>query len=125
MKLNYIDDIVTEFIRALNGCPTPAKDGFYSVLPQHEVTLGEIVQRLTAFRDARETLNLPDGSDAFAKKLYATYLSFLPEDGFAYQPVSHALIIVGCQDQINNQADMYRTMRIRLFFCQNSLGTLQ
>jgi UDP-2-acetamido-2,6-beta-L-arabino-hexul-4-ose reductase len=90
MRLNYVDDIVAEFIRALNGCPTPGTDGFYYVLPEHTITLGEIVEQLNAFHNARKTLDLPDGTDGFTKKLYATYLSFLPEDGFAYQPVSHA-----------------------------------
>ena len=89
MQLNYIDDIVAEFLHALEGCPTPGGDGYFCVLPEHSITLGKIVELLTSFRNVRETLNLPDGSDGFTKKLYATYLSFLPEDGFAYTPLSH------------------------------------
>jgi UDP-2-acetamido-2,6-beta-L-arabino-hexul-4-ose reductase len=89
LRLVYIDDIVTEFIRALDGRPTRGKNGFYCVEPEHETTLGHIVELLESFRDVRATLELPDQSEPFARKLFATYQSFLPTDGFAYSPVSH------------------------------------
>ncbi len=90
MRLNYIDDIVAEFLRALRGTPTRGEDGFCRVLPEHEVTLGEIVKRIEGFRDSRATLELPDQRDAFTRKLFATYQSFLPADGFGYRPETHA-----------------------------------
>jgi UDP-2-acetamido-2,6-beta-L-arabino-hexul-4-ose reductase len=90
LRLVYIDDIVTEFLRALEGRPTAGKDGLCHAGPEHEATLGQIVALLNVFHESRETLALPDQRDPFVRKLYATYQSFLPEDGFAYAPVSHA-----------------------------------
>ena len=72
----YIDDLMDEFKRALAGCPAEAQT--------HKATLGHIVELLESFRDSRKTLSVPDLSDPFAKKLHATYLSYLPEDGFSY-----------------------------------------
>jgi UDP-2-acetamido-2,6-beta-L-arabino-hexul-4-ose reductase len=49
-----------------------------------DVTLGEIVDLLLSFREGRKTLEVPDMGDGFTKKLYATYLSYLPKDQFSY-----------------------------------------
>lgn len=72
----YIDDLIEEFKRALLGNPSEAVT--------HKVTLGRIVELLEGFRDSRKTLSVPDLSDPFVKKLHATYLSYLPENGFSY-----------------------------------------
>ena len=90
IRLVYIDDIVAEFVRAAGGMATPGEAGFYRVLPEHETTLGHIVETLQGFYNGRETLDIPDGGDPLTRKLFATYQSFLPEDGFAYRPVTHA-----------------------------------
>ncbi|MBQ7792579.1 MAG: capsular polysaccharide biosynthesis protein CapF, partial [Clostridia bacterium] len=50
----------------------------------HEIKLGKIADLLYSFRDSRKNLLVPDMSDAFTKKLYSTYLSYLPEDEFSY-----------------------------------------
>lgn len=80
LTLCYIDDVVEELIRALSGNET--KDGDYCKVPiEHKVTLGEIVDLLESFKNQPSTLivpEIPDGS--FAKKLYSTYLSYLPKD---------------------------------------------
>ena len=57
---------------------------------QHSVTLGRIVELLEEFRDTRRTLGVPDVGDAFTRKLHATYLSYLSEDGFGYPVVTHS-----------------------------------
>ena len=72
----YIDDLIDEFKRALAGSPSEAV--------MHKATIGHIVELLEGFRDSRNTLSVPDLSDLFVKKLHATYLSYLPEDGFSY-----------------------------------------
>jgi UDP-2-acetamido-2,6-beta-L-arabino-hexul-4-ose reductase len=90
VRLVYIDDVVAEFLRALDGKPTAGEADFCFAGPEYEVTLGRIVGLLEGFREGRETLRIPDQSDPFVRKLYATYQSFLPEDGFAYSPVTHA-----------------------------------
>lgn len=83
LTLVYIDDVVCELIQALCGAETKAGD--YCKVPiEHQATLGEIVDLLYSFQNSRKERNVPDMSDSFTKKLYATYLSYLPEDGFSY-----------------------------------------
>lgn len=96
LELLYIDDLVTAMLDALVGdvrrcryagaeC-VPAEDGRYCYAPgAQKASLGEIVGLLEGFRDARETLavpNLKDGS--FSKKLYSTFLSYYEPGHFAY-----------------------------------------
>lgn len=84
MQLIYIDDLVRELISALNAAPTVMDDGFCHVLPVHKITLGEIVELLYSFKASRNDLSVPCMSDPFTKKLYATYLSYLPTNDFGY-----------------------------------------
>lgn len=83
MKLVYIDDVVKELIELLCG-NGHQNDRYYEVPTVHQITLGEIVDLLYSFKESRKNLSVPDMSDEFTKKLYATYLSYLPEDGFSY-----------------------------------------
>ena len=83
MTLVYIDDVVEELIRALEGAETRNGD-FCKVPVEHAVTLGEIVDLIYSFRETRETRGVPNMADPFTKKLYSTYLSYLPTDGFRY-----------------------------------------
>ena len=92
LELLYIDDLIEEMFDALEGkehhCeyeglePVNTISGKYCYVPiTHKVTLGEIVDFLYEFEKQRETLimpSIPDGS--FVKKLYSTYLSYLPAD---------------------------------------------
>ncbi|MCH5170392.1 MAG: capsular polysaccharide biosynthesis protein CapF [Oscillospiraceae bacterium] len=84
MTLVYIDDVVTELVNCLSGNET--KDGVFCRVPtEHSVTLGEIVDLLYSFKESRETKAVPDMTDGgFSKKLYSTYLSYLPTDKFSY-----------------------------------------
>lgn len=84
LHLVYIDDVVDELIGALTG--GEHRDGAFCVVPtSHRITLGAIVDLLHTFRRMPETLEVPDTTtDGFVKKLYSTYLSYLPEDRFAY-----------------------------------------
>lgn len=85
MTLVYIDDVVRQLIAALNGNANMQEDGFCRVPVEHKITLGEIVDLIYLFRDSRTDLSVPDmAENSFSKKLYATYLSYLPEDRFAY-----------------------------------------
>jgi len=84
LTLVYIDHVVAELLRALEGHPTLDADGFGTVPLSFQATLDEIARRLQAFHESRETLLLPDFADLFDKCLYATYLSYLPETELAY-----------------------------------------
>ena len=92
LELLYIDDLMAEMLDALegkehhcefDGVSAVAKDdGRYCFVPvTHKATLGEIVQLLDSFRSQPKTLMMPEIPDgSFAKKLYSTYLSYLPQE---------------------------------------------
>ncbi|QSX09276.1 capsular polysaccharide biosynthesis protein CapF [Alkalibacter rhizosphaerae] len=83
MNLVYIDDVVSELINALEGNENRVEE-FCKVPVVHTILLGDIVNLITFFKRSREDRFIPNMSDAFAKKLYSTYLSYLPEDQFSY-----------------------------------------
>ena len=83
MQLVYIDDVVDEFIVALQG-KQHIEDNFCFIPTVHKVRLGEIVDLLNSFKDSRKTLNVPKLDNGFEKALYSTYLSYLPKDKFSY-----------------------------------------
>lgn len=97
LELLYIDDLVDEMLDALEGSEhhctfdgidtVLCEDGRYCACPvTHKVTLGEIVDLLESFKAQPKTLimpEIPDGS--FAKKLYSTYLSYLPKEKIAFE----------------------------------------
>ena len=83
MHLVYIDDVVDELIGALSG--KEHHNGLFCEVPvTHHITLGGIVDLLHSFHDMHDNLEVPDFSDAFARKLYSTYLSYLPEEKTIY-----------------------------------------
>jgi UDP-2-acetamido-2,6-beta-L-arabino-hexul-4-ose reductase len=83
LNLVYIDDVVEELINALDNNEN-SKGNFCEVPIVHIKTLGEIVDLILEFRRSREKRFVPDMSDIFTKKLYSTYLSYIPEDRFSY-----------------------------------------
>lgn len=85
LPLCYIDDVVNEFLNALEGHPTACKEGIYEVYPVHYIKLGELANIIKSFKESRGTLNVPDMKEgSLEKKLYSTYLSYLPKDKFSY-----------------------------------------
>lgn len=90
MHLVYIDDVVEELLQALDRHPHVNADGYCYVPVEHEITLGEVVNLLYSFRESRSNFMIPDMTEnSFEKKLYSTYLSYLPEEEFAYPLVMH------------------------------------
>ncbi|MEL5892654.1 capsular polysaccharide biosynthesis protein CapF [Bacteroides sp. GD17] len=83
MSLVYIDDVVDELIAALAGKEHSVRN-YCEVPTVHAVTLGEIVDLIYSFKAMPVTLSVPDLSNAFTKKLYSTYLSYLPKEKFVY-----------------------------------------
>lgn len=85
MNLVYIDDLVAELLAALKDKAHVDQEGYCYVPVSHTITLGEIVDLLYAFRSSRGERSVPDMTEgSFSKKLYATYLSYLPKDKFCY-----------------------------------------
>ncbi len=79
----YIDDICDSIMRVINGDAKGSTDILYPE-PHYKKTLHEIADLLYSFKESRDNHMVPEISDPFAKKLYSTYLSYLPEDGFSY-----------------------------------------
>lgn len=96
LELLYIDDLVKEMLDALEGrehrCEFdgldvfPKEDGRYCYVPTtYNVTLGEIVELLKTFKSMPETLVMPEiPKDSFEKKLYSTFLTYLPPEKMSY-----------------------------------------
>ena len=85
MTLVYIDDVVTELIAALKGEANKKEDGYCYVPTEHKIKLGEIVDLIYSFAKQPQSLMLPEIPDnSFAKKLYSTYLSYLPKEKVAF-----------------------------------------
>ena len=84
LSLVYIDDVVREFTRALSDQANRVEGGMFAVPTVYDSTLGDIAALLEGFRDSRVDLSIPATDDAFTKRLYSTYLSFLPTDEFSY-----------------------------------------
>ena len=103
MNLVYIDDVVSEFIMALNKIENKNIDGYCYVPTVHKITLGEIVDLLYSYRDSRKDKQIPYlKENSFEKKLYSTYLSYLPEREFSYPLQMH------CDDR-GSFTEMFRT----------------
>ena len=97
LELVYIDDLVAELISALSGhehrcgydglTPVPAADGRYCFVPvTHKASLGRITQLLYSFAAQPETGLMPEiPAGSFEKKLYSTFLSYLPPEKAAYE----------------------------------------
>lgn len=104
MNLVYIDDVVNELIQAMEGHPHINLDGYCFVPTVHTITLGEIVTLIYSFKESRKNKSVPcmvEGS--FEKKLYSTYLSYLPTDQFAYPLDMHV-------DERGNFTEILRTV---------------
>ena len=96
LELLYVDDMVDEMIACLKGeekhCEfegldvLPKVDSKYCYCPiTHHVTLGQIVEHLKSFAAQPQTLMIPEiPANSFAKKLYSTYLSYLPKEKVAF-----------------------------------------
>lgn len=83
LNLCYIDDVLEEFLRALEGNPTIQDD--YCVVPvTHHIKLGELADLIKSFKESRTNLSITNMDNPLTKKLYSTYLSFLPKDQFSY-----------------------------------------
>ncbi|ROR29239.1 UDP-2-acetamido-2,6-beta-L-arabino-hexul-4-ose reductase [Mobilisporobacter senegalensis] len=83
IHLVYIDDVVKELIHLLDTRPVKS-EFFHEIGPVYSNTLGQISKLLSTFYEIRRKGMVPDLSDDFTKKLYSTYLSYLPEENFNY-----------------------------------------
>lgn len=84
VHLVYVDDIVNEFIDVIESKKKLKSGSLNEVTPIYDCSLGRMIELLNSFKELRHSLQAPSIKDEFERKLYATYLSYLPEDKFSY-----------------------------------------
>jgi UDP-2-acetamido-2,6-beta-L-arabino-hexul-4-ose reductase len=88
LRLVYIDDVVTAFIKAIEetraGCVQA------TVEPEYQITLGELARQIQAFSDSHSTLTTDRVGTGLIRALYATYISYLPSEKFLYSVPQYA-----------------------------------
>lgn len=85
LTLVYVDDVVDRFVQLMDGADAAVDaEGFATVAPQYTVTVGEVAATIEGFRTVRDTLMIDRVGVGLMRALYATYVSYLPIDAFAY-----------------------------------------
>lgn len=90
LTLVYIDDVIERLIQRMDGeAPMKSPNGFELVYPQYPTTVGELARLIRAFRDSRASLMMEHVGTGLVRALYATYVSYLPVEAFAYDVPLH------------------------------------
>lgn len=85
VTLLYVDDVIARFLQLLDGADACSDaGGFDAVAPQYTTTVGELARQIQAFKDSRSTLMTDRVGTGLVRALYATYVSYLPTELFAY-----------------------------------------
>jgi UDP-2-acetamido-2,6-beta-L-arabino-hexul-4-ose reductase len=85
VTLVYVDDVMERFLQLMDGADASlGADGFASVTPQYTTTVGELARQVQAFKDSRSSLTTERVGTGLVRALYATYVSYLPPELFAY-----------------------------------------
>jgi UDP-2-acetamido-2,6-beta-L-arabino-hexul-4-ose reductase len=91
VTLVYVDDVIARFLQLLDGADAaPDANGFATVAPQYSTTVGELAQLVQAFKHSRTTLMTERVGTGLVRALYATYVSYLPPELFAYTVPQYA-----------------------------------
>lgn len=91
LTLAYVDDVVARFIELMDGAAAASDaQGFATLTPTYTSTVGEVADKIKAFRDSRLTLTTDRVGTGLTRALYSTYLSYLPPEDFAYPVPRHA-----------------------------------
>lgn len=91
VTLVYVDDLVERFVQLMDGADAAVDaDGFATMVPQYNTTVGELARHFQGFKDSRATLMTERVGTGLMRALYATYVSYLPVETFAYTVPSHA-----------------------------------
>jgi len=82
LSLVYIDDVVDEFVKKIQGLQDNQKE--LSIQPEYKIKLGDLANQIKLFRESRDSLITEKVGSGFVRKLYSTYLSYLPPEQFSY-----------------------------------------
>jgi UDP-2-acetamido-2,6-beta-L-arabino-hexul-4-ose reductase len=107
IELTYIDDVVAALVGEIPSAEEKLETGFAfgAELTAYPITLGELAALVTSFRESRQTLQLPEFDSHFIRALYATYLSYLDGEDFAYP----------LQVRADNRGELAEMMKSRTF----------
>lgn len=85
LTLVYVDDVMDRFVQLMDGADAQVDaDGFALMAPQYTTTVGELAAHIQSFRSSRDTLMIGRVGTGLVRALYATYVSYLPIESFAY-----------------------------------------
>lgn len=85
ITLVYVDDLMKRFIQIMDGADAAVDaDGFSTISPQYTTTVGKLARQFQGFKDSRTTLITERVGTGLMRALYATYVSYLPVESFAY-----------------------------------------
>ena len=85
VTLVYVDDVIDRFVQLIDGADAALDaEGFATVTPQYTATVGQLAQHIQGFKDSRSTLTTERVGTGLLRALYATYVSYLPVESFAY-----------------------------------------
>ena len=91
VTLVYVDDLVERFLQLMDGADAAVDaNGFATMAPQYTTTVGELARQFQLFKDSRVTLTTERVGTGLMRALYATYVSYLPVESFAYTVPQHA-----------------------------------
>ena len=91
VTLVYVDDLMKRFVQIMDGADAAVDAvGFATISPQYTTTVGELARQFQGFKDSRETLMTERVGTGLVRALYATYVSYLPVESFAYTVPQHA-----------------------------------
>lgn len=87
LELIYIDDIVAEFSNLLDGIgPTKIENEYCYINPTYKITLGTLAELIKSFKESMNSIQVPETGNEFTKKLFSTYLSYVPLDEMVFTP---------------------------------------
>lgn len=90
LTLVYVDDVLAQFMEIMAGRVSAPRPGeFAGVAPQYQTTVGALAEQLQGFRRSRDTLVTDRVGQGLTRALYATYVSYLPVEAFAYDVPAH------------------------------------
>jgi UDP-2-acetamido-2,6-beta-L-arabino-hexul-4-ose reductase len=85
VEIVHVDDVIATFLSLLRPRETVQGAAFVDVKPTFRVKLGDLAEKLQAFHSCRESLVQPNLEDPFDRRLFGTYMSYLPKDSLAYE----------------------------------------
>ena len=90
LNLVYVDDLLIEFEKVLDGLVKPALADSFAVIPQtYQITVADLAEKLRGFRNGMVSLHVDKVGEGLTRALYATYVSFLPKEFFASKLKQH------------------------------------